>query len=202
MTEINAKIESAQVLVSGLTSVRWVTEQVLDRLGEPYRGTALVGEAGCMVQPGEWMDSISGEDMEDAVFRAERRRRRDAAYASAGGVPAITLTLPTRSAEEERAALLAGTGLQIIEPRVHDLKCWPEYFAAVVDGTKRFEIRENDRGFRVGGFLRLREWNPTGDGDQRYTGREVTVRVLYVFDGKGVPGLVDGYVIMSIEVVP
>jgi hypothetical protein len=181
MTEINVKVESARVLVSGLTSVRWVTGDVLDRLGDPYRGVALVGETGCMLQPGEWMDSISGEDMEDAVFRAERKRRRDAAYASAGGVPASTLTTPAR---------------------VHELKCWPEYFSAIADGSKRFELRENDRGFQVGDFLRLREWNPTGDGDQRYTGREVTVRVLYVFDGKGIPGLVDGYVIMSIEVIP
>jgi hypothetical protein len=198
-TEI--KIESARVLVSGLTSVRWVTEHVLDRLGEPYRGVALVGETGCMLQPGEWMDSISGEDMEAAVFRAERKRRRDAAYASAGGVPAITLTIPARSPEDERAVLLAGTGLETIEARIHDLKCWPEYFTAIADGPKRFELRENDRGFQVGDLLRLREWDPICDGDRRYTGREITVRVLYVFDGKGVPGLVDGYVIMSIEVV-
>lgn len=45
-------------------------------------------------------------------------------------------------------------------PMVHDLKCWPPHFAAVRDGFKPFEVRKNDRDFRVGDTLRLWEFDP------------------------------------------
>lgn len=61
----------------------------------------------------------------------------------------------------------------------HDLKCWPDYFQAIVDGRKTFEIRRSDRGFAVGDTLRLREWVPLNGP---YTGREVSVVVRYVLD--------------------
>ena len=32
---------------------------------------------------------------------------------------------------------------------VHELKCWPEYFEAVISGAKTFEVRKNDRDFAV-----------------------------------------------------
>lgn len=42
----------------------------------------------------------------------------------------------------------------------HELKIWPQYYKRVADGTKTFEIRENDRGFQQGDTVILREWNP------------------------------------------
>lgn len=60
---------------------------------------------------------------------------------------------------------------------VHDLKTWPQFFEKLVDGSKTFEIRYNDRGFEVGHKLRLREWDPeTGE----YSGREVGRVVTYI----------------------
>lgn len=60
----------------------------------------------------------------------------------------------------------------------HELKTWPEYFEAVANGLKRFELRDSsDRDFKVGDKLRLEEWIPA---TKTYTGRYVTVRVLYV----------------------
>lgn len=44
--------------------------------------------------------------------------------------------------------------------KVHELKTWPTYFRAVADGDKRFEIRKNDRDFRVGDFVELLEYDP------------------------------------------
>jgi len=34
--------------------------------------------------------------------------------------------------------------------RTHRLKTWPQYFEAVLKGTKRFDIRVDDRDFAVG----------------------------------------------------
>lgn len=58
----------------------------------------------------------------------------------------------------------------------HELKCWPRFFAAIADGSKRFELRRNDRDFRTGDGLRLREFDPE---TSRYTGREQFVCVTY-----------------------
>ncbi|HHL0747950.1 TPA: DUF3850 domain-containing protein, partial [Streptococcus agalactiae] len=42
----------------------------------------------------------------------------------------------------------------------HLLNCYPEYFEAIMDGTKTFECRYNDRDFKVGDELLLREYDP------------------------------------------
>lgn len=57
----------------------------------------------------------------------------------------------------------------------HELKILPEYFVAVANGTKTFEVRKDDRLFEVGDILRLREF----DG-QEYTSREVKAEVTYI----------------------
>lgn len=42
----------------------------------------------------------------------------------------------------------------------HELKIWPQYYAAVADGSKTFEARNNDRGFQKGDEVALRCWSP------------------------------------------
>lgn len=74
----------------------------------------------------------------------------------------------------------------------HELKTDSKPFQAVLNGTKRFEFRLNDRGFSVCDQLTLKEIN----GDKMLTGRSLKVQVLYILD-KGY-GLPDGYCIMSI----
>ena len=78
----------------------------------------------------------------------------------------------------------------------HELKIEPKWFELVSSGTKKFEIRFNDRGFKVGDTLLLREYDPRKKKAERYTGRELTVEVEYVFDEKF--GLLSGYVILGI----
>lgn len=43
---------------------------------------------------------------------------------------------------------------------VHKLKLFPEYFDAVANGIKTFEIRKNDRDYKVGDTLHLYEFDP------------------------------------------
>lgn len=75
---------------------------------------------------------------------------------------------------------------------IHKLKILPEYFKAVADGTKTFEIRYNDRNFRVGDILLLYEFN-----GEKCTGRMVSARISYIL--QDFMGLKDNYVAMSIE---
>lgn len=72
--------------------------------------------------------------------------------------------------------------------RVHPLKTWPEFFAAMWDGRKRFEVRRDDRSFAVGDCLHLVEWDPTVV--DALTGRRVgeTGRVLRAIISYKLPG--------------
>lgn len=76
----------------------------------------------------------------------------------------------------------------------HHLKTWPQYFEAVSSGEKTFEVRKNDRNFKVGDILHLDEWCPS---QAEYLGRSVARRVTYITDF----GQREGCVIMGIEPV-
>lgn len=79
-------------------------------------------------------------------------------------------------------------------PTVHDLKCWPEHFAAVRDGFKPFEVRKNDRDFRVGDTLRLWEFDPKLS---IHTGQYFHRRVNYALAG-GQFGVEHGHVVLGL----
>jgi hypothetical protein len=83
-------------------------------------------------------------------------------------------------------APVPGEGMEAGESVTHDLKVWSSYFGSLLDGTKNFEVRLNDRDFKSGHYLRLREWL-----NNEYTGRELTKRVTYVLQG-GLFGLEAG----------
>lgn len=86
--------------------------------------------------------------------------------------------------------------------RTHTLKTWPGPFAAILDGSKRFEYRRDDRGFEVGDTLLLDEWEPSmyehlPMSSGGLTGRRIRCRVTYVLSGRfGVP---DGFAVLSID---
>ncbi len=77
---------------------------------------------------------------------------------------------------------------------IHELKTWVAYFQATLDGIKRFELRKNDRGYKVRDILHLREYDIE---EHSYTGREFWVRVTYI--AKHGEWLAPGYVCLSIE---
>jgi hypothetical protein len=74
---------------------------------------------------------------------------------------------------------------------IHDLKCLPMYFGAVLSGAKKFEVRKDDRPFAVGDDLLIREW------DGAYTGRECTRRITYVL--RGFDGISTEYCVLGME---
>jgi len=82
-----------------------------------------------------------------------------------------------------------------ITEMIHELKTWNEYFEEVFMGHKTFEIRKNDRDFKKGDTLILKEWD---NFRETFTGRKLARTVTYVFEG-GSFGLEKGFVVMSIQ---
>ncbi len=77
--------------------------------------------------------------------------------------------------------------------QAHELKTEPKFFERVLQGHKKFELRFNDRGYRLGDLLILREFD-TVDG---YTSRTLVASVKYLTDYKR--ALRPGYVAMSLS---
>lgn len=76
---------------------------------------------------------------------------------------------------------------------IHQLKEATIYFEDVTSGRKTFEVRKNDRNFKVGDFLGLNELNPEGIE----TGRFALFRVTYILDNPKY--CKEGYVILGIQ---
>ena len=79
----------------------------------------------------------------------------------------------------------------------HELKILPEYYEAVAKREKTFEIRKNDRDYHVGDTLVLKEWSRG-----KYTGREITRYVNYIYYGDGAYGIQEGTCIMNLKISP
>lgn len=78
--------------------------------------------------------------------------------------------------------------------KVHELKTWPQFFQAILDESKPFEARKDDRGFEVGDDLRLREWSPDS---KEYTGRTIVTGITYIL--RGTEHVAPGYCILGLS---
>lgn len=76
---------------------------------------------------------------------------------------------------------------------IHDLKIEPQYFNAVCEGLKKFEIRKNDRNYKNHDLLLLKEYEKG-----EYTGQEVLRQISFITDYEQK----DGFVVMSLKSVP
>lgn len=83
----------------------------------------------------------------------------------------------------------------------HELKIWPEYYDAVQDGSKPFEIRIDDRGFAVGDILWFREFDPKLVVPS-YTGREMRWMHTISYIVKGACGLPSNIAVLGLHTRP
>ena len=80
---------------------------------------------------------------------------------------------------------------------MHCLKCRPEYFKAIADGRKTWEVRKNDRDYQLGDRILFREYNvQTGN----YTGCSVYSTIIYLANLTSIG--CEGFVGMTIRVYP
>lgn len=78
-------------------------------------------------------------------------------------------------------------------PMIHELKVLPEYFNQVASHNKNFELRKDDRDYRVGDWILLKEFD-----NGSYTGREVgCFAITYILRDCPQYGLMDGYCILG-----
>ena len=85
----------------------------------------------------------------------------------------------------------------------HELKSWPRFFGPIITGDRRHELRRNDRDYRVGDRLVLREFD---ESLGTYTGR-VCIAVVTSITSHDEPcaasaeGLNPDFCILTIRVV-
>lgn len=61
--------------------------------------------------------------------------------------------------------------------QIHQLKILPQYFEPALTGEKTFEIRLNDRRFKIGDWIQLKEFEAG-----KFTGRYVVGVITYLTD--------------------
>lgn len=79
----------------------------------------------------------------------------------------------------------------------HHLKILPEYFIEVIKGTKTFELRQNDRDYKIGDKIMLHEITPNNDQD---TGYYCSVEILYILPRYDM-ALINNYCILAIKLL-
>ena len=78
----------------------------------------------------------------------------------------------------------------------HALKTWPEYFKAIDSGEKTFELRKDDRPFKVGDTILLQEFDPK---EEKYSGKEMYMSISYILRDAVKFGLKAGFVIIGLK---
>lgn len=85
-----------------------------------------------------------------------------------------------------------------MEPtKIHELKVWSKFFPSLWNGNKKFEVRKDDRDFKPGDLLRLREWDKDAEA---YGPNEIIARITCKLNG-GQFGIEEGYCVLSISTI-
>ena len=78
--------------------------------------------------------------------------------------------------------------------KLHELKTESNHYVNTVLGLKPYEVRFNDRDFQEGDLILSRSFS-----DGKYTGSQSLYKIKHIL--KDFEGLVDGYVILSLNEV-
>jgi len=81
------------------------------------------------------------------------------------------------------------------KPLTHILKCQQPYFNAVWDGHKPFEVRINDRDYKSGDSVILKDYNAS---DDTYGDRQIRADIGFLLSGLKYPFLKKNYVVFTL----
>jgi hypothetical protein len=90
------------------------------------------------------------------------------------------MKMENESTQPEPAAEVGKSAVErVVMPKhgrkIHDIKLHSKYWMAAETQAKMFEIRKNDRDYRVGDFINLLEW----DGE-KYTEETLHREITYI----------------------
>lgn len=82
-------------------------------------------------------------------------------------------------------------------PKIHKLKVWLKYYDATDQEKKPFELRKNDRDFKVNDYLYLQPF----DNDKQVEVQQgrIIAKITYVLTDAKEFGLQDGYAILGLK---
>lgn len=89
--------------------------------------------------------------------------------------------------------------IELTKPVIHELKVYPHFWPRLLSGEKPFEVRRNDRNFKVGELCRFREFDPkSGARSVKWLDK----RISYILQHEDMPvGLKPGYVVLGLAEV-
>lgn len=77
----------------------------------------------------------------------------------------------------------------------HELKTWPEFFEPMFYRKKMFDVRKNDRDFKIDDIVILRQFDPVAE---KFTGGICGRRIIYILQG-GQFGIEPGYMVLGLD---
>ena len=80
--------------------------------------------------------------------------------------------------------------------RVHNLKILNDFADSIVEGDKNFEVRENDRGFQKGDFIKFQAVDTMRIKNYSHLINNKLYEITYVLNGWGIK---DGFVALAIK---
>lgn len=78
----------------------------------------------------------------------------------------------------------------------HALKTWANYYKEQENGNKLFELRKDDRPYKIGDKFLSQEFD---QHKNEYTGKETTYYITYILRDAEMFGLKQGYCILSLK---
>lgn len=78
----------------------------------------------------------------------------------------------------------------------HALKTWKSYFEYQESGDKLFELRKDDRPYKIGDYFLSQEFD---NNKNEYTGKETKYLITYILREAEFFGLKSGYCILQLK---
>lgn len=132
------------------------------------------------------------ENCDQYINKAEAEKTDEQRYnEEQGKIDRQTKKKLQEQADREKMEKLPSDGKA--EHKVHDIKIAASYYDDVASRKKCFELRKNDRGYKVGDSLKMLEFK-----DGKHTGRIIDANIIYMLEEY--TGLEEGYCILGIDV--